>query len=153
MGIKNHPVTLKNQGVHLAPVDASPAAVTLFGVMVGSKGAGHKFRWSWMGLDPGQNRAAGATAAAQDNHFFGIVGLKNEVGLVGHGEDLRDFRSINISSDTIANIIIGPFSEYHACFLGRIAAIACLLGLASADAGRNGELGMRLDQLLSTFIR
>ncbi len=55
--------------------------------MFGSERAGYKLRWSWMRLDPGQNRTAAATAAAQDNHFFGIVGLENEVRLIGHGED------------------------------------------------------------------
>ena len=88
MRIKDHPVTLKNQGIHLATVDASPAALTLFGVMFSPERAGHELRWPWVRLDSGQNRTTAATAAAHDNHFLGIVGLENEVSLIGHGEDL-----------------------------------------------------------------
>ena len=88
MRIKNHLITLKNQGIHLAAVNAGPAARTLFGIVLSSEWAGHELGWSRMRLDPGQNRTTAATAAAHDNQFLRVVRLENEVGLVGHGEDL-----------------------------------------------------------------
>ena len=88
MGVEDHTVALENQGIHLAAVNAGPAARTRFGLMFSSEWAGHELRWSWMRLDAGQNRATAATAAAHDNQFLRIVGLEDQVSLVGHGEDL-----------------------------------------------------------------
>ena len=88
MGIQDHSVALKNQSIHLAAVDAGPAALTPFGLMSSSEWAGHHFGWPWMRLETGQNPTTAATAATHDNHFPGIVGLEDQVGLVGQGEDV-----------------------------------------------------------------
>jgi hypothetical protein len=106
-----------------------------------------------MRFEAGQNPTTAAAAATHDNQFPRIVGLENEVSLVGHGEDLCHFRSINIATQPIANIIIRPFAEYEACLLGRIAAAPYFLSLTATDAGSYRELLMGLDQLLSPFIR
>jgi hypothetical protein len=88
MGIEDHSIALKNQSIHLAAVDAGAAALTPFGLMLSSEWAGHYFGRLWMRLETGQNSTTAATAATHDNHFLRIVGLENEVSLVGHGEDL-----------------------------------------------------------------
>jgi hypothetical protein len=106
-----------------------------------------------MRFETGQNPTTAAAAAAHDNQFPRIVGLENQVSLVGYGEDLCHFRLINIATQAIANVIIRPFAEYEACFLGRVAATTRLLSLAATDAGSDCELLMGFNQLLSPFIR
>ena len=153
MGIQDHSVALENQSIHLAAVDAGPAALTPFRLMSSSERTDNEFGWPWMSLDTGQNPTTAATAATHDNHFPRIVGLEDQVSLVGYGKDVCYFRSINIACYSITNIIIRPFAEYEACLLGRIAANTYFLSLATADAGSYCELLMSVDQLLSPFVR